>query len=93
MNYFDLDELKVAFAAHAAHCQLQFTGKPEINVIATNRGDRPIAILRPNERGRPPTTRAYPAAPAFGGYIRHGMAWRIARAPRWGLRSTSRAGV
>jgi hypothetical protein len=48
-TYADLDQLKAAFAVHASHLRLAFTGEDHIDVMATNRGDGPIAILRPNE--------------------------------------------
>ena len=49
VTYADLDQLKASFAVHASHLRLAFTGEAHINVIATNRGESPIAILRPNE--------------------------------------------
>ncbi|HEY2538568.1 MAG TPA: hypothetical protein VGI28_03585 [Stellaceae bacterium] len=75
MTYTDLDELKAAFAAHASHCQLVFTGTPEINVIATNRGESPIAILRPNDEGAFSDDPRIPGSPAI---------WRV-HSPRNGL--------
>jgi hypothetical protein len=51
VTYADLDQLKASFAAHASHLRLAFTGEDHIHVIATNRGDSPIAILRPNDDG------------------------------------------
>jgi hypothetical protein len=51
MTWRELDDLKKAFAVHACHLRLALTGEDYVNVIATNRGDTPIAILRPNEDG------------------------------------------
>jgi hypothetical protein len=49
MTWRELDALKKAFAEHASHLRLALTGEDHIHVIATNRGESPIAILRPNE--------------------------------------------
>jgi hypothetical protein len=49
MTWVELEDLKKAFAVHASHLRLAFTGEPSVNVIATNRGESPVAILRPNE--------------------------------------------
>jgi hypothetical protein len=51
VTWRELDDLKKAFAAHASHLRLAPTGEDHIRVIATNRDDSPIAILRPNEGG------------------------------------------
>jgi hypothetical protein len=74
MNYSDLDQLKAAFAAHASHLRLAFTGEDHIDVMATNRGDSPVAILRANEAGPDDTPRP-PGSPGI---------WRI-HSPRTGV--------
>jgi hypothetical protein len=50
-TYNDLEDLQVAFKTHACHLRLEFTGEAYINVMITNRGDSPFAILRSNESG------------------------------------------
>jgi hypothetical protein len=63
-TYADLDQLKAAFAVHASHLRLAFTGSADIHVIPTNRPEGPpIAIIRaiggPDDSPRPPGSPAF----------------------------------
>jgi hypothetical protein len=48
-TYTDLEDLQVAFKTHACHLHLEFSGEAYFKVMVTNRGDSPLAILRPTE--------------------------------------------
>jgi hypothetical protein len=59
VTYSDLEQLKAAFAVHASHLRLAFTGSADIHVIPGNRPESPpLTIIRstedPDDTPRPP---------------------------------------